>query len=82
MGAFWGLLPVYVLGTGVQAGAVGTTMSVAIVGGALLQWPLGRLSDRHDRRVALALVCAAAPPPACWPCWRSCRAASGWPRWR
>lgn len=60
MGAFWGLLPVYVLGTGVQAGAVGTTMSVAIVGGALLQWPLGRLSDRHDRRVALALVCAAA----------------------
>ncbi len=60
MGAFWGLLPVYVKGTGFQASEVGTYMSVAIVGGALLQWPLGRLSDRHDRRITLALVCAAA----------------------
>ncbi|TAL90604.1 MAG: MFS transporter [Rhodanobacter sp.] len=60
MGAFWGLLPVYVKNTGFEAAEVGTYMSVAIVGGALLQWPLGRLSDRHDRRIALALVCAAA----------------------
>jgi MFS family permease len=60
MGAFWGLLPVYLQDTGLRTADVGTTMSVAIVGGALLQWPLGRLSDRHDRRVALALVCAAA----------------------
>ncbi len=60
MGAFWGLLPVYAKGTGFDASEVGNYMSVAIVGGALLQWPLGRLSDRHDRRIALALVCAAA----------------------
>ena len=60
MGAFWGLLPVYVQNTGFEATDVATYMSVAIVGGALLQWPLGRLSDRHDRRIALALVCAGA----------------------
>ncbi|MEO7068405.1 MAG: MFS transporter [Rhodanobacter sp.] len=60
MGAFWGLLPVYVKDTGFNAAQVGTYMSVAIVGGALLQWPVGRLSDHHDRRIALALVSAAA----------------------
>lgn len=60
MGALWGLLPVYVQETGFKATGVATYMSVAIVGGALLQWPLGRLSDRHDRRIALALVCTAA----------------------
>jgi len=60
MGAFWGLLPVYVRNTSLDATDVATTMSVAIAGGAVLQWPLGRLSDHHDRRIALALVCAAA----------------------
>ncbi len=60
MGAFWGLLPVYALKSGFDTAAVSTYMSIAIVGGAALQWPLGRLSDNHDRRVALALVAAAA----------------------
>ncbi len=60
MGAFWGLLPVYAHGIGFDTAAIGTYMSVAIIGGAALQWPLGRLSDHHDRRIALALVCAAA----------------------
>jgi MFS family permease len=31
-------------------------MSLFIVGGAALQWPMGRLSDRHDRRFMLVLV--------------------------
>lgn len=60
MGAFWGLLPVYAHDSGFDVAGVATYMSVAILGGALLQWPLGRLSDRHDRRIALALVCSAA----------------------
>jgi MFS family permease len=60
MGAFWGLLPVYARDHGLDNAQTGTWMSIAIVGGAALQWPLGRLSDRHDRRIALALVCAAA----------------------
>ncbi|WHZ19147.1 MAG: putative MFS-type transporter [Rhodanobacteraceae bacterium] len=60
MGAFWGLLPVYARDSGFDTAAIGNYMSIAIVGGAALQWPLGRLSDRHDRRIALALVAAAA----------------------
>lgn len=60
MGAFWGLLPVYVRGLGFDLTQVGTYMSVAILGGAALQWPLGRLSDRNDRRLTLAAVCALA----------------------
>ena len=60
MGAFWGLLPVYARTSGFDATTTGTYMSIAILGGAALQWPLGRLSDRHDRRIALALVSAAA----------------------
>jgi MFS family permease len=35
-------------------------MSVTIFGGALLQWPIGHASDRHDRRRVLTLVCAVA----------------------
>lgn len=60
MGAFWGLLPVYFTRLGHDAGAIGGFMCTAIVGGAALQWPLGRLSDRHDRRLVIALTCAAA----------------------
>jgi MFS family permease len=60
MGAFWGLLPVFARNAGFDTAEVSTYMSAAILGGAVLQWPLGRLSDHHDRRVALALVAAAA----------------------
>lgn len=60
MGALWGLLPVYARSRGLENSAVGNWMSVVILGGALLQWPAGRLSDRHDRRIALSIVCAAA----------------------
>ncbi|MGH8114471.1 MAG: MFS transporter [Rhodanobacteraceae bacterium] len=60
MGAFWGLLPVYARESGFDTAEVSTYMSIAILGGAALQWPLGRLSDRHDRRIALSLVAAAA----------------------
>ncbi|MFA6228949.1 MAG: MFS transporter [Rhodanobacter sp.] len=58
MGAFWGLLPVYAHGHGFDLTQVGTCMSVAILGGAALQWPIGRWSDRHDQRLILAAVCA------------------------
>jgi MFS family permease len=60
MGAFWGLLPVYARRIGFDTAEVGTYMSVAILGGAALQWPLGRLSDHRDRRVVLAWIAAAA----------------------
>lgn len=60
LGAFWGLLPLYAAARGLGQGEVGTYMSVAIVGGVALQLPLGRLSDRIDRRLALAMISAVA----------------------
>lgn len=56
MGAFWGMVPVWGTRIDLSASQIATYMSVAIVGGAALQIPLGRLSDRRDRRLALALV--------------------------
>ncbi|GAB3026157.1 MFS transporter [Oleiagrimonas citrea] len=58
MGAMWGLAPVYAASTGLGAAGIGTWMSVFILGGAALQWPMGRLSDRHDRRIMLIVVSA------------------------
>lgn len=56
MGGFWGLAAVYALRLGLGVAGVATLMSVTIIGGAVLQWPIGRLSDRGDRRTTLALV--------------------------
>jgi len=60
MGPFWGLAPVYAARVGLDSSGVATFMSVAILGGALFQYPLGRYSDTHDRRRVLFVVCAAA----------------------
>ncbi|MCB1957056.1 MAG: MFS transporter [Rhodocyclaceae bacterium] len=56
MGAFWGMGPVYAARIGLAEGDVALFMSAGIVGGALLQWPLGAFSDSRDRRAALAMV--------------------------
>lgn len=60
LGAFWGLAPVYAARVGLGTGSIATFMTVAIIGGAVLQWPIGRLSDAGDRRRTLALVSAGA----------------------
>lgn len=56
LGAFWGLLPLYAAARGLGAEGIATYMTVAIAGGVVLQWPLGRFSDRIDRRLALSLI--------------------------
>ena len=56
MGAFWGLSPAYAARLGFDAGEVGIFISFSILGGALLQFPLGRFSDKRDRRVVLVGV--------------------------
>ncbi len=58
MGAFWGLMPVYGQRIGLESGQVATLMSASIVGGALFQYPLGRYSDKHDRRWVLGITAA------------------------
>ncbi len=60
LGALWGLLPVYAQASGFDMTRIGTYMSAAILGGVVMQWPLGRFSDRIDRRLALALISACA----------------------
>lgn len=60
IGTFWGLGPVYAsrLGLGIDELAIFMTMTIA--GGAVLQWPIGLLSDSGDRRRTLALACTGA----------------------
>lgn len=50
MGAFWGLAPVYAERIGLEREAIAWFVSITILGGVLLQYPLGRYSDSHDRR--------------------------------
>lgn len=58
---FWTLAPLYASESGLDTGGVSIFMSAAILGGALAQWPIGRISDRMDRRrVIVALSIGAA----------------------
>jgi MFS family permease len=52
-GAFWTLAPVFAQNQGFDAAGVGVFMSVIVIGGALSQWPLGRISDKVDRRFVM-----------------------------
>ncbi|AKH70002.1 arabinose efflux permease family protein [Spongiibacter sp. IMCC21906] len=52
-GAFWSLGPIYAQGIGLDAAGLSLFMSAVVVGGALFQLPLGRLSDHYDRRLVL-----------------------------
>jgi len=60
-GAFWGLAPLAAAGSGLGVHQVALFMSLAVLAGAFVQWPVGHLSDRLDRRlVLLALQIGAA----------------------
>ncbi len=48
--------PVYAEGIGLSVRDISYFMTAAVVGCLLLQWPVGRLSDRFDRRRVLACV--------------------------
>lgn len=56
LGAFFGLAPVYASQIGFDTVQISNYMLLGILGGALLQWPLGYASDRIDRRLMLAWV--------------------------
>src|SRR3546814_3410538 len=58
--SFWGLTPLYAVRLGLQVDDVARLMAATIVGGAVLQWPIGRLSDRGDRRTVMAVLGVAA----------------------
>jgi MFS family permease len=56
-GAFWGMAPAFAAQAGLSVPQIAWFMSATVVGGALAQWPFGRLSDRMDRRRTILLAC-------------------------
>ena len=59
-GAFWTLGPIYAQSHSLAPIQIGLFMSAAVFGGALTQWPLGRWSDRVDRRRIISGTCLTA----------------------
>lgn len=53
-GAFFSLAPLFAQKIGLPKSGIAAYMSAALIGGALLQWPIGGLSDRLDRRFVIA----------------------------
>lgn len=58
-GTFWGLGPLFWDALGLSADHTAWFMALVIVGGGLLQAPVGHLSDRLDRRTVLVAVAVA-----------------------
>ena len=54
--AIWTFAPIYAGGHGLSKGWIAVFMSAFTLGGAAIQVPLGRLSDRLDRRIIIAAV--------------------------
>jgi MFS family permease len=59
-GAFWSLGPLYGKGAGLSISETATLLTVAVLGGAAGQYPIGSLSDRIGRRLPLAIVATVA----------------------
>ena len=59
-GAYWSLGAVAAVGHGLTSRDAALFMTIATAAGALGQWPVGRLSDRIDRRLVLAALLAGA----------------------
>ncbi|QTF93830.1 MFS transporter [Halomonas sp. BM-2019] len=51
--AVYSLLPLYLQRSGFSVDRVGQMMAVVVLGAMLLQYPVGRWSDRHDRQMVL-----------------------------
>lgn len=56
VGAFYGMMPVYASKIGLTHHEIASLIAICILGGALLQWPIGLISDNFDRRIILAFI--------------------------
>jgi len=74
--AVYTLLPLYLQKVGLSVTEVGHTMAAVIFGAMVLQYPVGRWSDRKDRQTVLIVLSAACVvlsaitlllPPSGWP---------------
>ncbi|MGF1543188.1 MAG: MFS transporter [Parvularculaceae bacterium] len=59
-GILLGMAAVYARQSGFGVGAISVFMAAIMIGGAAFQWPIGKLSDRIDRRFVILGVAAAA----------------------
>jgi len=55
-GAFYGMGAVFGAGIGMSIFAISVLMGITLLGGLSMQWPIGLLSDRYDRRTVLLWV--------------------------
>lgn len=59
-GSFYGMGAIYGHAIGLSVFDISLFMGAAVLGGLLLQWPIGRASDKFDRRSVLLIVLLAA----------------------
>lgn len=57
-GPVYGLLPIFARQVGLDIGEISVLMMAVLFGGLVFAWPIGRFSDRVDRRRVLAVACA------------------------
>ena len=59
MGSLYGVAPVFAKAAGLSLKEISLFMAGLMLGGFLLQFPIGRLSDRFDRRLMIAVLALA-----------------------
>lgn len=57
-GAFWMMAPIYAREIGYSVTGVALFTATSVLAGAIVQWPVGSLSDRFGRRSFLAILSA------------------------
>ncbi len=55
-GAFYGMGPVFGAEVGMSVFLISVFMGITLLGGLVMQWPIGWLSDKYDRRTVLLCV--------------------------
>jgi MFS family permease len=73
--SFYALVPAWMQDEGIARETIAISMLAAVLGGLAFQVPIGRLSDRFDRRIVLAALSLAlrAPQPLSCSCPTHCR---------
>jgi len=56
IGAFWTLAPYFAARVGMSVQSAGALVATTVFAGLLLQWPVGYLSSRYDRRLIVAVI--------------------------
>jgi MFS family permease len=55
-GSFWSLSPVFLSSIGLSTGDIAAFLTATILGSAIAVWPVGRYSDRMDRRILMGAL--------------------------